>query len=107
MGMKLKKYKENSRNWIKQIALVFQKLWNYDKRLIWIMLFEIVLNSCRPFPNIVLSKYIIDELIKGNDYLKVIQYTGFMFSLDYIISSLSTLIRNKKMVLSVELTNML
>lgn len=71
------------------------------------MFIQIIINSCRPFPSIVLSKYIIDELIKGNSYNKVIIYTDLMFSLNYFISTVSTFLRSKKMSLSMELTNQL
>ena len=105
--MRIKHYKKNDRKWITQLVLVFKEIWRFDKKLIFIMVIEILISAASPFPYIILSKIIIDGLIDGDNYPRVIFFICLMFSFNYILSALGTLVGAKKYKMSANMTNML
>ena len=105
--MRIKHYKKNDRKWITQLVLVFKEIWRFDKKLIFIMVIEILISAASPFPYIILSKIIIDGLIDGDNFPRVIFFICLMFSFNYILSALGTLVGAKKYKMSANMTNML
>ena len=60
---RIKRYKKNNVNVFRQLFSVFQRIFQFDKRLLLVVLLNILTNAAAPFPTIVLPRYIIDVLV--------------------------------------------
>lgn len=89
------------------LFLSFKEIWNYDKRLIFILLADVFLSAVRPFPNIILAGRIVDSITDGKNFLMVIFYIALMFGIDYFLTIISTFLAKSRDYLFIKLTNKL
>jgi len=90
---------------IRRFALVFSKIWQFDKRLLFLLFVEIVIASLSPFPYIVFSRFIFDEMVSGVNYRLVLVYIVLMFSINYLLTSIGYLIGNINENLAARMSN--
>ena len=59
------KNKKNDR--FDDFMLSFQEIRKFDKRLLFVLVADIVINALLPFPNIILSGLIVDSIVGGDN----------------------------------------
>lgn len=67
------------------LSLSFKEIWHYDKRLIFILLADVVISALRPFPDIILSGRIVDSIAGGRSFGLVVAYISLMFGLNFCL----------------------
>lgn len=78
------------RDKIKNIKFLFQILWNEDRSLFILMIFDVIVTTLAKFPYIIFPKYILDTLVNGGDYSYAVFLIVSMIGSEMILS----LIRN-------------
>ena len=78
------KNKENVR--LDDLISSFREIWRYDKRLFLVLLINVVINACQPFPNIIFSGLIIDSISHGYEFSSFIFYILMMFGLIFLFA---------------------
>lgn len=89
------------------LSLSFREIWNYDKRLIFILIADVFISALRPFPDIILSGRIVDSITQGKDFLLVIFYIFLMFGINYCLRAISIFLAKTRDYLFIKLTNKL
>lgn len=89
------------------LFLSFKEMWKYDKRLIFILLADVLISALRPFPNILLSGKIVDSISNGKSFYFVLFYVVLLFGLDYFLTTISIFLSNKREYLFIKLTQKL
>lgn len=87
--------------------LAFREIWIFDKRLLFVLFADVMINSLLPFPNIILSGLIIDSLTKGNAFLPFVVYLGLMFGIGFLLKAVSTYLRKVREYLFIKFTDKL
>ena len=77
---------------LRDLFLSFHEIWKYDKRLLFIMIADVIVDATYPFPNIVFSGLIVDSIVDGRNLLRVILYVALLFGSIFIIMSVRTLL---------------
>lgn len=77
---------------LSDLFLSFQEIWKYDKKLLFIMIVNVIIDALSPFPNIILAGLIVDSIVDGKELLSVIFYVALMFGSNFLITSASTLL---------------
>lgn len=77
---------------LSDLLLSFHEIWNYDKRLLFIMIADVIVEAASPFPSIIFAGLIVDSIVDGKDFLSVIFYVALMFGSNFFITSVSTLL---------------
>lgn len=103
--MKIKRYGKNKNSFFSQLVSIFKRIYFFEKKLLWVTFFNIVINAISPFPTIVFTKHILDILVQGTDYKYVLLYTGAMFLVNYSISNIAMLLNEYKSELSLKMSN--
>ncbi len=83
----------------------FQELWNFDKRLIFILIAEVFMVAVAPFPNIIFAGEIVDSITEKKSFKAVLIYIALMFGLNLFIITFRTLMSKAKSFLVLKLTN--
>ena len=66
--------------------LSFQEIWKFDKKLLFVLLSDIIVNAVLPFPNIIISALIVDSIVKGDSFSNVILYVTLMFGINFLLT---------------------
>ena len=82
----------------------FQEIWNFDKRLIFVLFADILVSAVMPFPNIVLSGRVVDSLTAGKDFRAVIFYVALLFGIDFLLMVISTVLAKAREYFFIKLT---
>lgn len=90
---------------IDNIKLSFQEIWKFDKRLIFLLIADVIICALKPFPNIVFAGRIVDALDGGNDFYRVVSCVSMMFGLDILFTLLSMLLSNSQKMMLTKLRN--
>lgn len=77
---------------LSDLLLSFHEIWNYDKKLLFIMVADIFVDAVSPFPSIILAGAIVDSIVGGKDLIRVILYVALMFGGNFLIESISILL---------------
>ena len=75
---------------LSDLMLSFHEIWNYDKKLLFIMIADVIVEAASPFPSIIFAGLIVDSIVDGKDFLSVIFYVALMFGSNFFITSVST-----------------
>lgn len=97
--MKSNRKRESSFIWsIREIC-------NFDKSLLVILLFEIIINSLMPFPRIIFGGVVVDSILNSDDFSLVVMYVAIMFGLTYLLNIINLFLGKRKEYLLIKLTN--
>lgn len=89
------------------LFLSLQELWGFDKRIIFISLASVCINSILPFPNIFFSGRIVDSISTGKDFRLVILNVIFLFGTSYLLTSVDIVLGRIKEFMFIKLMNKL
>lgn len=89
------------------LMLSFKEIWNFDKRLIFILIADIFVDAFLPFPNIILAGKIVDSISTGSAFQLVVFWVMLLFGLNYLLTTISTYLAKSREFLFVKLTNKL
>lgn len=89
------------------LSLSFREIWNFDKRLIFILFADVFVSALRPFPNIILAGRIVDCITEGKDFMQVVFYVAMMYGLEYSLTAGSTFLAKSRDYLLIRITNKL
>lgn len=103
----IKRYKKNTNKFLPLLASVFRRVYRFDKKLLVVMVLNIITSAAEPFPYIIFSKYILDALVLGNDYGMVLLYSGLMFGTNFVLTNVVRFLNEYKAVMSVKMSNVL
>ena len=87
--------------------LSFQEIWKFDKKLLFVLLSDIIVNAVLPFPNIIISALIVDSIVKGYSFSNVILYVTLMFGINFLLTSINTILKKERQYLFLKFTNKL
>lgn len=87
--------------------LSFQEIWKFDKKLLFVLLSDIIINAVLPFPNIIISALIVDSIVKGDSFSNVILYVTLMFGINFLLTSINTILKKERQYLFLKFTNKL
>lgn len=87
--------------------LSFQEIWKFDKKLLFVLLSDIIVNAVLPFPNIIISALIVDSIVKGDSFSNVILYVTLMFGINFLLTSINTILKKERQYLFLKFTNKL
>ena len=90
---------------IDNFILSFTEIWNFDKRLIYILSIGVILDALRPFPSIIFSGKIVDSFTTGNDFFDVLQYIILMFGAESFLTITGTWLGKAQEYLLIKLSN--
>lgn len=105
--MRVKRYNKSTGKFLPQLVSVFKRVYDFDKKLLLAIFLSIIVSSVAPFPNIVFSKYIIDALVSGDDFRRVLLFAGLMFAVNYLVTNAIRLLNEYKLVMSTNMSNAL
>ncbi len=88
-------------------ALSFKEIWKFDKKLTFVLLIEIIINAVSPFPGILLSGLIVDNLVGAKEFFIIVLYVALLFSSNLIITSVSTLLNKAREYMVIKFINKL
>jgi len=88
---------------IETISFIFKLAWKNKKRWIFLRMFRSIVSAVVPVINILLSKYIVDELVNGQDLKKLITYVAIVVGLTFFSAAVSSYIGPKCFVLKAKL----
>lgn len=97
--------KKNAR--IDEFILSFKEIWKFDKRLMFILVFDIIITALSPFPNIVISGLIVDAIVSGKHFQMVVFYTLLMFGINFLLTTSGIYLKKAREYLFVKFTNKL
>ena len=92
---------------VKSIVSSFREIWKFDKRLIFVLFADIIIDAIRPFPSIILAGRIIDSIADGEDFMMVVFYVALMFGSNFVLNASNTFLRNAREYMSIRLINKL
>lgn len=92
---------------IDNLSLSFQEIWNFDKRLVIILIVDVFAGALRPFPGIILAGWIVDTIAEGMNFIQVIYYIALMFGIDLFLTMIITFLAKQREYLFVKLMNKL
>lgn len=77
---------------IKNIRYLFKILWDEDKKLFIILLFDIIITTLAKYPFIIFPKYILDALVDGKDFNHAVLLIVTMICSELILSLLRNVV---------------
>ena len=77
----------------------FFEIWKFDKRLLLVLLINVVIKALQPFPNIILFGLIIDSITRSEDFSTFIYYIGVMFGINFFLFAVSIYLGKVKEIL--------
>ncbi|RAP74071.1 ABC transporter ATP-binding protein [Paenibacillus montanisoli] len=80
--------KHNSVGLAKTLSYFYRFTWRHNKKYPLYIVLSIALKAIQPFPNILIPKSIIDELLGGKSMEKLVMYTALLIGINLVISSL-------------------
>lgn len=89
------------------LSISFIEIWNFDKRVIFILLANVIVSALRPFPNIIMAGRIVDGITQGKEFKTVILYIVLMFGSDFLITMIITYLEKSREYFFVKLSNSL
>lgn len=89
------------------LSLSFREIWNFDKRLIFILFADVFVSALRPFPNIILAGRIVDCITEGKAFLQVVFYVAMMYGMEYSLTAAGTFLAKSRDYLLIRITNKL
>lgn len=89
------------------LSLSFGEIWNFDKRLIFILFADVFVSALRPFPNIILAGRIVDCITEGKAFLQVVFYVAMMYGMEYSLTAAGTFLAKSRDYLLIRITNKL
>lgn len=89
------------------LLLSIKEIWNFDKRLIFILVADVFVGALLPFPNIILAGRIVDSITASKDFRAVILYVVLLFGINYVLTTASTLLAKAREYLFIKLINKL
>jgi len=89
------------------LLLSFREVWNFDRRLIFILLADICINSLLPFPNIIFVGRIVDCISTGKEFRLVIANIALLFGTSYLLTAVNKILGKTKEFMFVRLINKL
>lgn len=87
------------------LVLSFKEIWSFDKRLIFILIADVFIDSLSPFPDIILAGKIVDSISSGSTFQLVIFYVMLLFGLNYLLTAIGTYLDKSRDYLFIMLTN--
>ncbi len=84
---------------IQTILFISKLAWKNMKLWIFLRLFRSIVSAVVPVINILLSKYIVDELVNGQDLKKLITYVAIVIGLTFFSAAVSSYIGPRSFVL--------
>lgn len=107
--MVIKRYNKNSNKFMVQLLSVLRRVYQFDKKLLLVFVMNVAVSAAMPFPFIIFTKYIIDALTFGEEFINVIFFAGVMFLSNYLLTNLGGVLGAYKAVrtakMSIELSN--
>ena len=96
-----------SRKKKKELGLIWsiREIWSFNKFLLFILIFEIIINSLMPFPSIIFSGLIVNTLTNSNDFELVVWYIAIMFGMTFSLSTINIYLGKRKEILLIKLNN--
>lgn len=94
-------------NQLDNLRLSFNEIYNYDKRLIFILFADIIITAIMPFPNVIFSGKIVDSITSGTSFFQVIYFVLLLFGIDLVLTLISIYLTKSREYLFVKLTNKL
>lgn len=88
-------------------VLSFTEIWRFDKRLFFVLIADVIINALLPFPTIILSGLIMETLTEGSEFILFVFYIGLMFSMSFLLNTLSTYLRKIREYLFIKFTDKL
>ena len=89
------------KNSLKKLKMVFRNaiflyklIWKEKKSFIFESLILILVNACSPFVTIIMPKFIINELTKGEQFSRVLWLVLIMFILNFIFSNVQAALQS-------------
>lgn len=83
------------------------EIYHYDKRLLFILFADIIVNAVLPFPNVILSGRIVDSITRGKDFLEVVFFVALLFGANFLLTAINTVLSKSREYLFIKLTNKL
>lgn len=82
----------NIKTYFDNLQLSFKEIWEYDKRLIFVLMANVLISAISPFPNIIISGKIVDNISNGESFLIVTTCIVIMFALNLAITICNTIL---------------
>lgn len=92
---------------LENLRLSFMEIYHYDKRLLFILFADIIVNAVLPFPNVILSGRIVDSITRGKDFFEVVFYVALLFGANFLLTAINTVLSKSREYLFIKLTNKL
>ena len=89
------------------LSLSFKEIWQFDKRLIFLLLADVFVSAIRPFPNIILAGRIVDCITEGKNFMQVVTYAAIMYGMDYTLTAIITFLGKSRDYLFTKMINKL
>lgn len=89
------------------LSLSFREIWNFDRRLIFLLLADVFVSALQPFPGIIMAGRIVDQVTEGKDFTQVVLYVGMMFGMDYILTAAAAFLEKSRDYLFLRLVHKL
>lgn len=86
-----------------QFKIMLVSIYKFDKRLLIITMLNIMISAVAPFPFIILPKYILDELLEGNNYKRFITLVITFVITSFIINFINIIISNVMNSISIKM----
>lgn len=74
------------------LLLSFREIGRYDKKILFLMVADVIVGAVSPFPNILLSGLIVDGIVDGRDFWLVMLYVAALFGGNFLLASAGTLL---------------
>ncbi|MCL1794913.1 MAG: ABC transporter ATP-binding protein/permease [Oscillospiraceae bacterium] len=94
---------------IKYFNEIIKIIWQYQRPLIFTMFIKVIIGTVVNFPMIIFPKFIIDELINGTNFPKLIVYIALMVIVSFALNTISAFVDNMEQhmrsILNLKLSN--
>lgn len=92
---------------LENLRLSFVEIYRYDKRIILILFAEVIIKAFLPFPNVILSGWIVDGITAGEDFRVVVFYVILLFGANFLLTAGNTVLAKCREYAFIKLTNKL
>ena len=75
---------------IDNLLLSFKEIWSFNKRIVFLLVADVIVKSISPFPRIVFSGIIVDSVAAGKDFSTVVYYVIGLFLSEYFLTITKT-----------------
>lgn len=65
------------------LLLSFREIGRYDKKILFLMVADVIIGAVSPFPNIILAGLIVDGIVEGRDFWLVMFYVAALFGSNF------------------------